>query len=89
MKSGKVTPRLLPTLTQVVKPEVRDPIPDFSSIVDAVMDRVMPMMEKRIGAMLDQAVREKMRMERDNLRADVETVLREFEFDSLATTKNR
>jgi hypothetical protein len=79
MKTGKSGPRPLPTLTQVVKPLALPLVQDNNTLprTDAILERLMPIVEGKLRALLEQVLREQKSTLESCVRSELEVILSE------------
>jgi len=79
MKPVKIGPRPLPTLTHVVKPLTMPLVQDNNTLppADVILERLMPLVEEKLRALLEQVLREQKSFVESHLRSEIEVILSE------------
>jgi hypothetical protein len=78
-------PRYLPTLTEVVSPgKCMTPMLDTEALIDRVMQRLTPLIQTQLSAVMNSLVQQEIRQMEPRLLREVEQMARETVAQSLA-----
>ena len=78
MKTSKGAPRLLPTLTEVVKPKLAasSPAAAHAALVAQIMETVLPQIEEKLCASLENVLQRQLSELPDTVRKEVELAVK-------------